>query len=167
MASKDGNPGAQAALDILGSDAEKTYNNFTIYERAVFVNTTAAIADAKLDLTGVRFGGFYSGKKSKPAFGIVLDGVTNSALDTAGLTRGVGGRRSPRDIPIASLEATTNYKGRANSVAFDVDLYNVRARPISHWREVGFNRRHGFTTQPADVARALVARGVITGVRTR
>jgi RHS repeat-associated protein len=173
---EDSNPGATAALQILENtrNAESIYNNFTVYQRAAFVNTIAAIADAKLSLDGVKHEGFYTGGKKSNAFGVILSGVTKENLDGHGLGKsgflGLGGRRSPGDIKFASLEAS-RLKGRpGNRVAFDVDLYNPKSgikNFIKHLGEVGFNSRNGFTTQPADVARALTARGVISGVRTR
>ena len=77
---------------------------------------------------------------------------------------GVYGRRSPGVEGTASLEAT---KAGKNRWAFDVDLYNIKSNFDKHWKEVRFNSSNKATTHPADVARALVERKIISGVTTQ
>jgi hypothetical protein len=64
------------------------------------------------------------------------------------------------EVKIASLEATEH----EGNVEFDIDLYNAKSEKLKHWAEVGYNKDNGVTTHPADVTRALNARGVKSGV---
>ena len=105
------------------------------------------------------------------AYGVELSGVTGKMLDDAGLGDDpFFGRRSPRAIRTATIEATPN----GNMFEFDVDLYNAKAKsrilgPIpvifsKHKEEVDWNRTNVMSTHPADVTRALNGRHAKTGV---
>ena len=164
-----------AALTLLqntfGERAEAEYNNFSPYEQAVFLNTVAGIADAgdKI-LNNAKFEGFYnSSRENAPPFGIIVSGVTTDQLNSGGLGKSlIFGRRSRRKIATGSVEATVKDKS-SGTVAFDIDLYNPKSgiRDFTrHIKEVRFNRKNKATTHPADVARALLGRGVNSGVTT-
>lgn len=176
----------QLLVDTNGGDlaaAETQYKGFTKYEQAVFLNTMAALVDQKLDLKSARFEGFYNDHRGNEAlpFGVTLSGVTTKQLDAAQMGTAIVwigplpvpvGRRSPRVIKTASLEASVDSK--TGFVGFDVDLYNIKSNLSKHSDEVGFNsgktaatNYKKVTTHPADVARALRARGVRSGVITQ
>jgi RHS repeat-associated protein len=157
-----------AAFSILlasfGDLAKSTYEKWGTYNQAVYTNTIDAVAAQGVDLSTAKMTDFYYGDgsaaTSKP-FGVNMSGVTNANLDRAGLGKSKiprMGRRSPRNIETASIEASVN----GNNVAFDVDLYNAKSRPLDHWEEAEFNRKNKTTTHPADVLRGLNGRGVVT-----
>lgn len=179
----NGSPGTMAARDLLvrtnrGSvaAAEAQYDgsgrqSFDEYKRAVFLNTVAVIheRDARL-LENARLVRFYDGKKEHGfEYGIVLSGVTPDKLGRANMRPagflGTSGRRSPKDDTVASLEASWMNDDQ-NTFAFDVDLYNPKADPVKHTAEVKFNDNARAATHPADVARALLMRGIFSGVIT-
>lgn len=183
LAGPNGSPGTRAARALLirtkdgnVGAAEAEYNgqgtsSFTSYERAVLLNTVAGIEmrDPRL-LEKAAFLRFYRGNRLDALpFGIVLSGVTPTALGRAEMHPsgflGLLGRRSPRVESVASLEATYEASGY-DTYAFDVDLYNPKADPIKHTAETDFNHELRVTTHPADVARALRMRGIVSGVTT-
>jgi hypothetical protein len=170
----------QAAYNLLsatyGGDAGEFYDNWTEYDQAVFLNTVAAIQDAfgsKVSWDGVKFEWFYrhegNDDRTGLAYGIKLSGVTSKMLDTAELGKslafGIGdviglNRRSPERIATASIEASEH----GGITEFDIDLYNVKGNLKKHNAEVNWNRNNVMSTHPADVTRALNARGVKSGV---
>ena len=175
----NGNTETQAAYDLLvrtyGKNAAgSVYASWTRYDRAVFLNTVAAIQDAfgdKVAWDGVKFVGWYEHTRNGLSYGIKLTGVTDKMLEDAGLGEAPPfGRRSPREIRTATLEATRE----GNVVDFDIDLYNAKPQtrifgpvPVifsKHKAEVDWNRSNGATTHPADVTRALNGRQVRSGV---
>ncbi|MFN0278344.1 MAG: hypothetical protein ACKVRN_07050 [Pyrinomonadaceae bacterium] len=181
---KTSSPGTIAARDLLirthkGSvaAAEARYSGsakggFDEYQRAVFLNTVASILqrDARL-LKNARFVRFYDGRKKRALeYGIVLSGLTAAELDDARMglagVLGMWGRRSPREESIASLQATPELKN-PTFYSFDVDLYNPKSDPDKHKAEFDFNSLNIAATHPADVARALELRGIVSGVSTR
>lgn len=177
-------PGTQAARDLLVRTkkgdvdaAEAMYSgmakkSFDEYQRAVFLNTIANIQkrDPRL-LENTRFVRFYDGRKKHALeYGIVLSGVTmqqisEAQMGPAGLF-GLLGQRSPKTENIASLEVTRILEA-PNTYAFDTDLYNLKSEPEKHVAETNFNDSMSAATHPADVARALRLRGIMSGVRTR
>jgi RHS repeat-associated protein len=172
----------QAAYNLLvatygdKAKAESVYDNeWTEYQQAVYLNQVAAMDDAfaqgkKVSWDDVKFEGFYEHERNGLPYGIKVSGVTDEMLDKAGLGDAPPfGRRSPKAIRTATLEATRE----GSIVEFDIDLHN--AKPKSgifiavmfgkHKDEVDWNRANGATTHPADVTRALNGRGVRSGVR--
>lgn len=106
-----------------------------------------------MDLSFTKFEGFYNKDQSRPFYGIEISGLTEKDLDNADLgDLPAVGRRSPRGIKTATVEAT--YHGGPN-VAFDVDLYNAKTIFGDHPKEVAFNKANKTSTHPADVARLL------------
>lgn len=181
---ENSSPGSRAARELLVRSnkgnvtaAEAQYSGsakrgFDEYHRAVFLNTVACIQqrDHRL-LENARFVRFYDGKKKRRLeYGIILSGVTVEQLDQAkmGLAGLLGfmGRRSPRAEAVASLEAAPELTG-TNLYAFDVDLYNFKSDADKHVAETDFNDENSAATHPADVARALRLRGILSGVTTR
>jgi hypothetical protein len=181
---QNSSPGSRAARELLVrtnkgnvTAAEAQYSGsakqgFDEYQRAVFLNTVACIQqrDGRLleDATFVRF---YDGKKKLGLeYGIILSGITSEKLDQAkmGLAGLLGfmGRRSPRADAVASLEAAPALTG-TNLYAFDVDLYNFKSDADKHVAETDFNDENSAATHPADVARALRLRGILSGVTTK
>ena len=177
-------PGTRAARDLLVrtkkgdvAAAEALYNGlakkgFDEYQRAVFLNTIANIEkrDPRL-LENTRFVRFYDGRKKHALeYGIVLSGVTTQKLSDAKMgpagLLGLLGQRSPKTENIASLEVTRILEA-PNTYAFDTDLYNLKSEPEKHVAETNFNDSMSAATHPADVARALRLRGIMSGVRTR
>lgn len=182
-AAASGTPGTIAARRLLVrshdgnvATAEAVYDGtvkdgFDEYQRAVFLNTVADIQkrDERL-LDRAVFLHFYRGENNRGLeYGIVLSGVTEAGLNNAqmGLAgfMGLMGRRSPKTEAIASLEATPVI-GSPDTFAFDVDLYNPKADVDKHSAEADFNLKNRSATHPADVARALRHRGVLSGVLT-
>jgi RHS repeat-associated protein len=166
-----GNERTQAAYDLLkatyGDKAESVYNGWSTYQQAVYLNTIAALADAKVNLDDSKIVGFYNDdRKDALPFGVTLSNVTKKELNDAGLGPWIGGRRSPKKIEIASLEATIKDE-KKGIVGFDIDLYNAKSKFPEHQKEVSFNSSNKATTHPADVARALKKRGVISEVTTK
>lgn len=145
------------------------YNSLSTYNQAVFANTVAALADARVNLSNANFTGFYRSTKpgNNTAYGIEVTGVGRG--DLGNLTSAPGfGFRSPGSVKVGSIEATFEGGG---VVAFDVDLYNPKNKfglgsiLGGHGREVRYNSRNNTTTHPGDVARQLASRGVNSGVR--
>lgn len=179
----EGTPGTRAAHKLLvrshlGNEiaAQAQYDGttrkgFDEYKRAVFLNTVAVIRDRDSRLLEkTTFVRFYDGRKKHALeYGIVLSGLTPNDLARADMRPsgflGTTGRRSPKKDAIASLEATWQSDGKS-AFAFDVDLYNPKADPVSHTAEVKFNDKTQAATHPADVSRALVMRGIVSGVIT-
>jgi len=160
-----GHPALGLLSGPFDDDPEAFYNSLGTYNKAVLLNTAAALADAGVNMSNANFIGFYrGGKPEAAAFGIEVTGVTTGDLDRAGLGRSLVpgiGRRSPGRIKEGSLEATVH----GNIVAFDIDLYNVKSNLRKHKGEVDYNNSHKTTTHPGDVARQLAGRGVNSGVR--
>ena len=136
----------------------------------MFLNTTAALGDAGLDLSRGRFEYFYNGDKSVRAYGIIVSGFTETDLDNVELRKrrdiiqGIKyGRRSPANIKEGSIEATPV----KNGFAFDIDLYNPYGNRIMHGIEAFDNFIHKKSTHPRDVVEKLNKRGVLTGVTCR
>jgi hypothetical protein len=181
---ENSSPGSRAARELLVRSnkgnvtaAEAQYSGsakrgFDEYHRAVFLNTVAGIQqrDHRL-LENARFVRFYDGKKKlRLEYGIILSGITAEKLDQAkmGLAGLLGfmGRRSPRADTVASLEAALELGG-TNLYAFDIDLYNFKSDADKHVAETDFNDENSAATHPADVARALLLRGILSGVITQ
>lgn len=179
-----GSPGTRAARDLLVrtkkgdvAAAGALYDRlvkkgFDEYQRAVFLNTIANIQkrDPRL-LENSKFVRFYDGRKKHALeYGIVLSGVTTQKLSDAQMgpagLLGLLGQRSPKTENIASLEVTRILEG-PNTYAFDTDLYNLKSEPEKHVAETNFNDSMAAATHPADVARALRSRGIMSGVRTK
>lgn len=78
-------------------DCEAFYNSLGTYNQAELLNTSAALADAGVNMSSANFIGFYrSNKPGNIAYGIEVTGVTTSDLDKAGLGDSLlYGRRSP------------------------------------------------------------------------
>lgn len=165
---KAANPAAYNLLTATyGNNGASTYAGWGTYNQAVFLNTIGAVAAQEVNLSNARVDGFYYGDSPDRApFGVEVTGVTTQNLDSAGLGGssfpGIG-RRSPKSIKQGSIEATVH----GNTVAFDVDLWNVKSELRKHSDEVSFNKKNKTTTHPADVVRALNGRGVSTGVKCK
>lgn len=158
-----GHPALGLLSGPFDDDPEALYNSLGTYNQAVLLNTSAALADAGVNMSSANFIGFYrSNKPGNVAYGIEVTGVTTSDLDKAGLGDSLlYGRRSPGRIKEGSLEATVH----GPVVSFDADLYNPKSNKRKHLGEVNYNNSHGTTTHPGDVARQLAGRGVNSGVR--
>lgn len=158
-----------AASDLLvstfGTNAASIYGTWGTYKQAVFLNTIGAVTAQGVDLKKARFKDFYYGDSPDRApFGVVVTGVSTKDLDRAGLGSSIlYGRRSPREIKQGSIEASVS----GEMVAFDIDLWNAKSEFGKHQEEIGYNSKNKTTTHPADVVRALNARGVFTGVQCR
>jgi hypothetical protein len=157
-----GHPALGLLSGPFDDDPEAFYNSLGTYNQAVLLNTTAALADAGVNLANANFIGFYNGgKPGAAAFGIEVTGVGKGDLGTIGPSR-IFGYRSPGAVKVGSVEATFEKNG---VVGFDVDLYNPKSNFRKHMGEVDYNSSHNTTTHPGDVARQLGARGVNSGVR--
>jgi RHS repeat-associated protein len=154
--------------DTFGDKAKSTYDGWGTYNQAVYLNTIEAVAAQGVDLSTAKMTEFYKGNDPKnlsaDPYGVTVSGVTTANLDRSGLggsrIPGVG-RRSPKKIETASIEATVH----GDNVAFDIDLYNVKSglkNVGKHKEEVDFNNKNKTTTHPADVLRGLNGRGVVT-----
>ena len=162
---------AKAASALLvatyGERAAAIYASWGTYRQAVFLNTIGAVVDQGVDLSAAKLADnpfYYGNSPDRSPFGIEVTGVNGSDLDKVGLGDSLlYGRRSPRAIKEGSIEATVH----GGTIAFDVDLYNVKSNKVKHADEVAFNRDNKTTTHPADVVRKLNGRGVKTGVICR
>lgn len=171
-----GLPECAAALGLLkrsfGDGAKAKYEGWSVHDRAVFLNTLAAVADAKVNLTNAKFHAFYhSDRPERPSFGVEVAGVDKKDFGDVQMryAKPFGviptpiklGYRSPSNVKIASVEASPKQNG---VVAFDVDLANPFGNFGEHQKEVDENKRTKKTTDPRDVVRLLNQRGVKSGV---
>ena len=121
-----------------GESAAEKYNEFTDYQKAVFVNTVVAAAHVKADFSAAKFKDFYRADYGYEN-GIHVEGLQ-------GTTKGrheIGGRgwwlfRNPG----VSVEFEDGH--------IDVDLYHT-SLSFKHTGEVLFNKRHKRGTHPGDV----------------
>jgi hypothetical protein len=166
------------ALNLLSGpfddDPRAFYDSLDTYTQAVLLNTTAAMADAGLDMSKAEFVGFYmSDKPGHLPYGLIVNGFSEADLDKAEIGSSIimmgkgpfkvpapTGRRSPGRITIGSLEVSHDNH-------FDVDLYNLKSNQKKHWGEYDYNKDTNHPTWPHDVARQLAARGVYSGVECK
>jgi hypothetical protein len=121
------------------------------YEKAVFLNTSAAAASVGVSLSGATFDDFYrSNKPGNLPYGIYVSGITGV---TSGRHRGNG---------------SVEIEKEAGRTHIDVDLYNPLGGPVlflKHQGEINFNDKHNRPTHPGDVVRQLQkGKKVETGV---
>jgi hypothetical protein len=143
-----------AALKLLkssyGEKAGAEYAKFSIYDKAVFLNTAAAAQSVGVNFSKATFTGFYN-----------ADGTNNGIYVT-----GISGKTSGRNGNPGSVEIETT-NGR---IHIDVDLFKASIGGIftgstgDHAGEVKFNRDNKRGTHPGDVVKQLASRGVQTGV---
>ena len=139
----------------MGESAAEKYNEFTDYQKAVFVNTVVAAVGVGADFSSAKFLDFYRADYGYEN-GIYVDGLK-------GTTRGrnkIGGGFFSFSVG-ASVEFEDDH--------IDVDLYHLASAflvggAIKHDMEVNFNKRHRRGTHPGDVVIQLAERGVNTGV---
>ena len=130
-----------------GESAAEKYNEFTDYQKAVFVNTVVAAAHVKADFSAAKFKKFY-----RADYGYE-NGIYVEGLGSKGTTSGrkkIGGWWIFGDA--ASVEFEDDH--------IDVDLYHntsdfVIGGAINHGIEVNFNKRHKRGTHPGDVIKRL------------
>ena len=138
-----------------GESAAEKYNEFTDYQKAVFVNTAVAAAGVGANFSSAKFLDFYRADYGYEN-GIYVDGLK-------GKTRGrhkIGG----------SVEFDRAKKGKyRGKIHIDVDLYHPKPPFFSkgfyeHAGEWWFNKKHKRGTHPGDVVIQLEKGGVKTGV---
>jgi RHS repeat-associated protein len=160
-------PETAAAREFLDRNfsflAPAIYAGWSATQQAIFLNTIAAVADAGVNLSNARFGGFYP--SADRAYGINLLGLDESSLGPR-LTRVGSSFRSDSSIFRGSVEATPIIEnGVTVGFSFDVDLYNPGsiALPL-HGLEVLGNELTGGITDPISATQALNSRQVFTGI---
>ena len=131
--------------NTFGESAAEKYNEFTDYQKAVFVNTAVAAAYVKADFSAATFKDFY-----RADYGYE-NGIYVEGLGSKGTTRGrheIGGRGFwIFGVAGASVEFEDDH--------IDVDLYHNKSLDglVKHGVEVNFNKRHKRGTHPGDVAK--------------
>jgi RHS repeat-associated protein len=133
-----------------GQGAKAAYEGMTTYEKAVFVNTSAAAISVGVNLSSAKFEKFYrSDKPGNLPYGMYVSGAS--------------GKTEGRHANLGSVELDT--KGGVTQM--DVDLYKggLFSKVLGkHLDEVEFNNKHNRPTHPGDVARQLATRNVHSGV---
>ncbi len=159
------NPAFTLLKNTHGKNAEREYNKASVYDNAVLLNTSAAVAGFGADLsTAVILKPYYSDKSGpntgfKPLpFGYYFKGFTGIAVPPAGRKS-----RSDRYGERGAIEVQTDENGDTH---FDVDLYNPKSLFYAeHFEEVLFNEAYQRPTHPGDVAKLLFEdRKLNTGV---
>ena len=128
-----------------GESAAEKYNEFTDYQKAVFVNTVVAAAYVKADFSAAKFKDFYRADYGYEN-GIYVEGLQ-------GTTKGrneIGGSGALFWKKVgASVEFEDDH--------IDVDLYHNKSAKgfLKHQGEFWFNKRHKRGTHPGDVVKRL------------
>ena len=126
-----------------GESAAEKYNEFTDYQKAVFVNTVVAAAHVKADFSAATFKDFYRADYGYEN-GIHVEGLQ-------GTTKGrneIGGKWGG----FLGLVRKSGSSVEFEDDHIDVDLYHSGfpyfASSIQHAGEVSFNKRHKRGTHP-------------------
>ena len=129
-----------------GESAAEKYNEFTDYQKAVFVNTVVAAAHVKADFSAAKFKKFYRADYGYEN-GIYVEGLQGTTSGRHEIGGRWGGFLGLVRKPGASVEFEDNH--------IDVDLYHNSPSPFKHWGEYFFNKRHKRGTHPGDVEKRL------------
>jgi hypothetical protein len=159
-----GNPALGLLPGPFDDDPEGFYNGIGDRNQRVFLNTTDALVDAGVDLSNARFQGFLlSNKPGNLSYGLIITGLNENRLGSLEPFR--GGYRSQGGDASGSLEIGFNPDGSAH---VDVDLNNPNGGLlplIKHGLEVFRNNAKKKPTNPNDVTKALIGRGINTTIK--